>query len=358
MNPQNTQQSKQWFYLFLGVSMIILIVIGATNYIVDPYQHYRKADFYKPIYDLGNQRYINPGIAKNYDYDSVIIGTSMTENTDLSEVEKKLKKRAINMSASGASAYEENLILQVALKTGKVKSVIWCLDIYSFQGSPTRFRFGEKSMPLYLYDDNAFNDYRYLLNRIVFRKALDCILAGHNSNRDVNRPYYWADKVNFSRKEALEAWYKLLAEKDFNKNVSIEEYTSEALEKSFDQNMLPHIVNNPRISFVIYFPPYSILNWVYAKDQGTLDNFLDFKKYVIDKLTHYNNVEMYDFQDIEIITFNLENYKDISHYSPKIDDFILDSISTKKYLVNSYSVDDRILRIKLQAMTHDIYTGP
>ena len=81
-------KSTKWIKIFFGLSLIGVLFVGGVNYIVDPFQQYRVKTFY-PI-AFTNERYQNAGLSKNFEYDSLILGTSMTENFILDEVEKKL----------------------------------------------------------------------------------------------------------------------------------------------------------------------------------------------------------------------------------------------------------------------------
>ena len=45
--------------------------------------------------------------------------------------------------------------------------------------------------------------------------------------------------------------------------------------------------------------------------------------------------EFLDFQYLDKITFNLDNYKDFSHYSPKISNLLIEYISQGKYEITS-----------------------
>jgi len=65
-------------------SSIIIGVPGLMNYIVDPFQQYRKP-WYNPYFPPQIERYLNPGLAKNYDYDSILIGTSQVETFNLND---------------------------------------------------------------------------------------------------------------------------------------------------------------------------------------------------------------------------------------------------------------------------------
>ena len=64
--------------LSFSLLILLLIITAVITFTVDPMQHYRKAKFYKP-YAL-EQRYIIWGMLKNYSFDTILIGSSVTEN--------------------------------------------------------------------------------------------------------------------------------------------------------------------------------------------------------------------------------------------------------------------------------------
>lgn len=47
----------------------------------------------------------------------------------------------------------------------------------------------------------------------------------------------------------------------------------------------------------------------------------------------FTNVEIYDFQNMEFIA-DLSNYSDETHYTSDINDWIIDCINKKEYLIN------------------------
>lgn len=76
--------------------ILILVLTAVTVIIIDPYFHY-----HKPIsfvsYKLSNQRYINDGIVKHFNYDAVITGTSMTENFKSSQFDKLFNVNSVKV---------------------------------------------------------------------------------------------------------------------------------------------------------------------------------------------------------------------------------------------------------------------
>ena len=67
---------KRWALFVLAALLAGLAACAALTYAVDPFEQYRESAIL-PLYD--QESYNNPGIAKNYDYDAVILGTSMVE---------------------------------------------------------------------------------------------------------------------------------------------------------------------------------------------------------------------------------------------------------------------------------------
>lgn len=128
---------------------------GYYKFYNSPFQQYRKAQFYRPFYD--NERYLNPRLAKTYDYKQVIVGSSMTENFILSDATSSFGfDKPIKFCMSGTTAYEMKSILDSAYRHRKINAVIYGLDFFGYTGKTTR----DRSVPNYLYDDNIFNDYR------------------------------------------------------------------------------------------------------------------------------------------------------------------------------------------------------
>jgi len=113
--------------LSVGIS---LFIYATLIFLIDPIQQYRKASFYKPMFT--NQRYLNPGLVKTYDYNMVIIGASETENFNPIYIDKQLDVKTLKISIEGSNIFENELMLETAIKTGKVKKVIYSIDTFAF----------------------------------------------------------------------------------------------------------------------------------------------------------------------------------------------------------------------------------
>lgn len=347
--------SKKWIKIFLGLFLFNVSFLSAINYIVDPSQQYRVKTFYPISFDIKDQRYKNAGLSKNFEYDSLILGTSMTENFLINKVEKSLNfNKLIKLSISGGSAKEQSTTLRTAIDNNKnLKNVLWGLDTLSFIGNPNKLKYGPNSFPFYLYDNNKLNDYKYLISIDTLKKSINILLKINNedSNYDFNTMYQWQHKEEkeFKIENVYKAWEKREAE--FNKN-SISEQKFNYLKKSFDVNFLLLIQNNPQINFTIFFPPYSILTFKTFEEQNLILDILEFKKYIYNSLLSYQNVKIYDFQTEKSITHNLNNYKDLSHYHQKVNYWMIEQIEKNKYLITKENFNNYLENLEKQILEY------
>ena len=71
---------KKWCGFTLGPLALFFLLCITVIVLIDPFQAYHLAGESLPPVDKTSQVYSNPGIARNYTYDSAIVGTSVTEN--------------------------------------------------------------------------------------------------------------------------------------------------------------------------------------------------------------------------------------------------------------------------------------
>jgi len=95
---------------------------------------------------------------------------------------------------------------------------------------------------------------------------------------------------------------------------------SDGMYANFERDAVELIKSNPTIEFLIFFPPYSILNPAAMQmvAPSTLELILRFNEYQLKRLSEFPNVSVFDFRDVESITHNLDNYRDTVHYTPEI----------------------------------------
>ena len=99
--------------IFLLLVFLLIVASSFLIYIFDPYQIFHKSYFYKDkAYD--KTIYQDAGIINNYDFDSIIIGSSMLENVSSDEASKRIGGHFVNLSVSDSDFYERAIILRKA----------------------------------------------------------------------------------------------------------------------------------------------------------------------------------------------------------------------------------------------------
>ena len=161
-------KSKNWIIGWGVVVSIFLSIICILVIKIDPYFHYHKPDLNKYYYSLDNQRSQNNGVIKNFDYDALITGSSMTENFKTSEMDHIFAVKSIKVPFSGGTYKEINDNLVFALENNlKLKTIVRSLDYSKIFDDKDLMRTDLGEYPTYLYDSNPVNDVRYLFNKDV-----------------------------------------------------------------------------------------------------------------------------------------------------------------------------------------------
>ena len=322
---------------------LIAATIAAFDFAVDPFQHYRKPSWYEARYYRPLQRYVNPGMARHDDYDTVITGSSMMENYRNAEAGRILGGKVIDLAMGAMTAYEQRELLATIFAAGRAKHVIFDLNFNAFAGSPT-MQVVTEPLPLYLYDDNPWNDARYLLQAQTLAKSAEIALGLRRGRYSTNadQPWYWADEYAFSKEATLRGLDLAHINRDFKQAPR----TLEGMRASFEANLLPLFKTHPEVRFSLVYPPYSALVWEDFRQRGQVEVSLAFKRYVFDAVRGLPNVALYDFQPRLDWVTKLENYKDIYHFSPAISRDMLVAIAggTDRVTAESLAASEAILR--------------
>lgn len=339
----------------LAFSALMLAAVAVLNWRIDPFQQYRLAAADQTRFPRALQRYINPGLAKNADYNFVITGSSLMENFHLSEVDQRCGVKSVNLATSAMAAFEQRKILEVALRHRAPTRVVMSLDFNSF-APPVDASLPDipDPLPLYLYDDNVFNDFRYLLNGSVSMRSMSILRGARigNYSTDANRAWSWEHEVAFSRDRAL----KDIDPVNINRRYQQGPRTIERMRASFEANIAALIEQYPGTEFNIVFPPYSIVVWADFAQRGQLEVSLAFKRHVFERIGARRNVRIFDMQWDGDITQNLDLYTDIYHFNPTINRQLLSAAchNDARYRVTAESLDTFEMSLRKQALQVDV----
>ena len=334
-------KEKKYFKILIFLITLFLIIIGGIVIIIDPYFHY-----HKPLkflsYRLENQRYINDGIGRQFEYDYVITGSSMTENFKNSLFKKLFNCNSIKVPFSGGSYKEINDNLKRTLKRKKdIRYVLRGLDYNQIIQDSEHMRYN--NLPNYLYDDDILNDYKYLFNREVIIKGLGGVIVynilGKNTTT-FDEYSNWNNEYQSGKENVLRN-YKRNKQENI-KEEKLERNDIEIIDKNIEKNVISLVKKYSNTKFIYFITPYSIVYWDQLKQEGKIEKQIMAEKYMIEKILEYPNVELYSFFNNYEMICDLDNYKDPGHYMGKINDQILYWISKKEYQLTKENYEEYI----------------
>ena len=320
--------AKRWALFTLTACALTMLACVMTVYIVDPFEQYRESSIL-PLYD--QESYNNPGIAKNYDYNAVILGTSMIEMSNPSVIDECFGVSSVKLPMRGSHTAQMGWQLEHVYRTHDLDLAILAVDAYSLMGPPDDM----EEIYDYLWNDSLIDDVNYLLNRDVLLVKVPRILKNMGKPTDTKRDdmYKWTD-VTFAAKSVYDAIGGPKEQVDMQPADSRIERSTENIER----HLKAHIAAHPETTFKIYMPPYSVGYWYLMTRGGLAEQQYRSRARVCEFLLQYPNVEVYDFSSrVEWIT-DLDEYFDYSHHSSAISDNIMRAMAAGENRV--YTVDD------------------
>ncbi len=329
--------SKKWVISLLSILLAAVVIFGAITYYLDPLLQYGDESGILTHREY-TEIYCNPGIAKNYKYDTVFLGSSMVENANVSEIDELFGCKTIKVPYSGGSSYNHKTILDVCYASdNKINKVFWALDEYAFTTDKDTPRY---PLPEYLYDDNKTNDLSYLLNLDVFYfyTMKDVLGTFRGQEQILMRDGSWNDESVYCKENALASSSYPIAKQESRGK----EYYSKNLAENLTYNVLPFVEEHPETEFYFYMVPYSILYWYMSLQNGTLEAEIHIARTAISKLLEYPNVNIFFFQDEYDIITNLDNYKDYSHFAPFINSYMSNQMSQGNNKLTTENYDARL----------------
>lgn len=350
--------------IFLSILLAVVLLFLAMLFISDPFQIY-----HKPI--LGTHQGIKTSLVgdaypvvkhliDNKDFDSVIIGSSTSVNIPADETSNKLGGKFLNLSISGTNEYEERFILKYLYnKKHTIKKMVYFVNYY---GSYRIYNeFSNKINWKQLYDNNPFNDIEIYFSR----RNINCIFTFDNPRycygnyvANFNAPFTWINDFPFSSKfGSYSVWlknYKIdghltqnLDDIALDKVKHYAAYSSKGNEiymqqvrQYYDKNFFYFVKKHPETQFYMVIPPTATLGW--AETIKNNNNYFlrqkDMLKFFVEKSMKYKNFKVYFFDNIPEVG-NIENFRDFVHYSPKIDNLIINSIRENKNILTLNEID-------------------
>lgn len=315
---------KKWTIYTIIIYTCILASIVSLVIIVDPFFHYH-APLKGISYVIANEQYSNNGIARNFTYNAIITGTSMTENFKTQEVDDLFQVKSVRTSFMGEGNKRITENLETAISSNPdIRLVIRGLDTLWF--ITDKDWMGYQSYPDYLYDNNIWNDVNYVFNIDILINNVFPVLKRTLTNMP---PSSFDENIFGDDSKSGQKWVLENYDRPLKKDAPIDPADTEMFISlmlgNLAQNILPTIKNNPEITFYIFFPPYSICWWdsLNQEGPGVVQRRIDLEYLAIKELLEYKNVRLFSFFNNYELICNLDYYVDTIHYTSKVNSLIL-----------------------------------
>ena len=293
----------------------VFAVIGSAaliSLVVDPFYRYHEPLFYDKVYY--EIYYTAPALLQREDYDLLMLGTSMTRNFFIEDIDNTFNCKSIKLAASGGTMKDLKKFFDVALtaKQDQLKHVVLSLDIYPLNKKNPHYKDA-----IYMYEQGHAQDYRYLFSRKTFssmaylikRKTRPQRQRAHQADRNrmfateyKNKPYGLQEVI----KDAAHNQRSHHTQTPYNAEVHQDNLHNELL-VMFDQN--------PQIKFTVYLPPYHIYTYCQSEEFHEADALIKQRSEVMKELLKRKNVTLHDFQAAADYVCNHDYFSDVQHFS-------------------------------------------
>jgi hypothetical protein len=356
---------------FLCASALIIALAVMVNFVVDPLQLFRPARLFAAMYSQ-DSRMQDAGLIRSQQFDTVFMGTSLAIHYRQSDIDRHLGVRSLKLALSGSNSHEQSFVLAAALERHP-RRVLWQMDDWIFRDAPEID--ADVYLPADLYRRNARGVAGYLFSGGMTRESLwivlrsipvlEPVVARLTTGVIFKFPIARVDDINtlrpdfdvagsYNAKQAIAAFRHITD--PVRSRYLTEGYDYDAMIRHFEHDAVGLIEKNPDVRFDIYFPPYSILQFVAMRDASppTLKVAYDFFAYAAPRLLQFPNVRLYDFREAKEITHDLGNYADVIHHSPAVDLKVLAMLAEGKYRLDRSAPTASFDRLKAQVEAYRV----
>ena len=315
-------KNKGYLLASLCGTAVLLSVFGRFVFRIDPYFQYRAPQETMAYeMEMNDFAYYNAGIAKNFTYDTILTGSSMSRAFLPSYIDEIFDCETVKLSMAEARGKDLFDMLSLAVKHPQLKRVIIGLDTFAYTAKPS---YSAYEKPMYLYDDCVLNDVQYLANMDSVLKSTDVLLdtkeGKHTTTMDAYQNYV---PTNTFSAQAVKDLYR--EHRPQSRSTTVDQQKLEqTIRRNLKKNLLPIIEQHPDITFLFYFPPYSIVKW------GIMPNpEFEFQsmKFLAEQLMDYDNVSVCFYQGHTDVITDLDHYLDTIHFDSTVANAIVDEMA-------------------------------
>ncbi len=329
-------------------TLLILFIMAAAVVIIDPFVRY-----HKPFFGLAavetEERSSVIGLSRNMDFDTVLVGSSMSENfVDAWFEDGVFGEECLKAPLQGAYMQDYLPLLDELMKKEDLKNIVFSLDNYLIDKEGDE---NSISIPDYFVKKPGISDIYYLLNKSTILVYIPMFfIRNFQENFSDDTAYVWADRYAYS---------KYIARSDYmntRRLVPGEEKPFDTLFEKTDMlinDLQPYIEARPDITWYFYAPPYSILFWDVCVRDGSLTAEICALERLYKSLLSHDNVRIFYFQNNYDLITDLDHYRDYSHYDQSVNRHMYESMKNGDYEVTADTYYDTLLDMYNFAKDYD-----
>ena len=322
MDGNRKKKGLRRLLLFIAAEFLLVALIV---WLFDPFYQYHSPFFGMEavLNDRDNQM---PGTVRNFSYDSVLMGSSVAENFDSSFLDGTYGCRTLKIIRASGSVADLLYYLEMAQERGELRNVFWCLDIPALEAS-TEVTLRGGDTPGYLHTAGILDDLPYLFNKEILLERIPAMLAYSRAGINTGgHAYDWSRGKEFGAAQAMRAYDRAgivlegePPDRDFaDKKGLIGDNVALLTEQ---------VSSHPETTYRFLIPPFSMLWWDCAYVNGELEERFYALDSAVTALLRFENVEVYCFQQEDWIVCDLDNYMDMVHYGPEVNQYMLERMA-------------------------------
>lgn len=327
---------KKFIKCFGITAGILLFLSAALVIVIDPFFHYHNVWFGLSPVQVSAEYQVN-GALEHLDYDSILLGSSVTANINHSILDDALGTNTIKAAGAGARPSLLYYYMQKGFANQEINTIYFGLDYYFLTDE-----FEEDSKQtqiLYLRDKNPFNDVNYLWNQdVIFGKIPNMIAQSLLHDYDDGMAYNFAQFSTYGIEEALASH-----QPDMQAVEQIEPIPQVEENVIINISRIAEVVEaHPETEFKFFFPVTGILWWDRAYQNGDVEILLAQMKYAVAVLSSYENVTMYmGVSNRADCIMDLDQYCDLMHASYEINSETAYAIANNENIVTMDNIDEQ-----------------
>ncbi|MEG1577287.1 MAG: hypothetical protein RRY64_00655 [Oscillospiraceae bacterium] len=276
-----------------------------------------------------NERYENPGMIRNLDYDTAVLGTSLVCNYRASW----FGDSAVKISYRDGYFSEFDTALDLTFRTHPdLSKVYFGLDLNILTRDESQ---RTAVLEPYLYNDNPLDDVAYFLNMEVYLRCANLLVRRMNGTTTaLDDAYVWDGTCEFSRAAALAHYIR----PPVGTPLPPEQYYA-----ACDQNLAVldrWLTDHRDTEFTFFISPYSILYWDYAMREGSVDAKLSALSRTVEHLQGHPNLRLIFLMDQEQMMTNLDHYTDYIHCDGSVSQLLATQVQGDEFLLTAENYKD------------------